>query len=899
MFLSSIELSNVRGVRHLKADALPDTGVIVIHGGNEAGKSTLLDAVKICLTEPHGSKAARPRGGFANFGAGWLKSADADAAPEITVSFHAGDYDVTIFKRFLKKPAAELTVRSPRRATLTGEAADKELGRILEESVDLSLLGALFLRQGDEGTAIAAAGLPSLTGALDAVTGAEPAEHSASGAGSVGSAEGAGDSALMLAVQREYALYFTGKSGKPTGEYSAAQSRVDAAVQAQAAAAEAMRQLEGYVEKHAQAKRTLTETEKVLPEVREEVAAKRTAAEAATAAQESLATQRTELDRAAHDVEHARAEVARRAELADVARNARAAVDELSPRVDAATTAAAEEADRRAAAAATLATAKEEREAARAVVAAARAAESAAADRAAAAELSARLTQLDALEDAVTAAGEAAAARGRVVSDADVSRAEAAAGELALATQLRAQAAAKLLFTAEPEASITVDGAAVTLPAGEETPVELAEGTVIGIGGITARFAAGAGARTDAVAREEAARSALADVLEELGCDSVEEVRARRDEHRALDEELGRARAELSGALRGDDLGELRARAKALAGAASEAESSCADDASDLPSLAEAEAALAEASDAVDRAEAELEPLRDKRAELELATLMAHRAAAGENLARAEATLASAEEDVALEELQSAESAAVAAHEELAQTVSATAARVAELAPELALKLLDGEVARETSILERQENAKKQLWSMESYIASAEGAAEALAMADAELAAAQAQLANVERRALAARRLLEVMERHRDAARQRYAEPFARKLSELARVVYGPEVYFDLDDELAVTTRTTGETTVPLADLSGGAKEQLALITRFAIAELAAGDSGEGVPIFIDDSLGSSDPQRVELMSTLVTDMGRKSQVIVLTCEPTRFERVAGRKEFDIEELKL
>ena len=47
-----------------------------------------------------------------------------------------------------------------------------------------------------------------------------------------------------------------------------------------------------------------------------------------------------------------------------------------------------------------------------------------------------------------------------------------------------------------------------------------------------------------------------------------------------------------------------------------------------------------------------------------------------------------------------------------------------------------------------------------------------------------------------------------------------------------------------------------LANLSGGAKEQLAILTRFAIAELVAESSAQGaVPVFIDDALGSTDPE--------------------------------------------
>ncbi len=46
MRLHSIEIHNVRGVEHLRVDELPETGVVVIHGENEAGKSTVARLLK-------------------------------------------------------------------------------------------------------------------------------------------------------------------------------------------------------------------------------------------------------------------------------------------------------------------------------------------------------------------------------------------------------------------------------------------------------------------------------------------------------------------------------------------------------------------------------------------------------------------------------------------------------------------------------------------------------------------------------------------------------------------------------------------------------------------------------------------------------------------------------------
>ena len=66
---------------------------------------------------------------------------------------------------------------------------------------------------------------------------------------------------------------------------------------------------------------------------------------------------------------------------------------------------------------------------------------------------------------------------------------------------------------------------------------------------------------------------------------------------------------------------------------------------------------------------------------------------------------------------------------------------------------------------------------------------------------------------------------------------------------------------------------VAWALLSGGAKEQAAVVTGLAIAELA-GDGG--VPFWIDDAIVFTDDVRVEGLKALLA--ATTAQVIVLTC---------------------
>ena len=125
MRIHRLELNNVRGIEHLVLDDLPESGVVVIHGENEAGKSTIVEALDVVLTEKHSGRSKRIRA---------LQPVGKDVAPEITAELSVGDYRFSIAKRWLSKKSCELHISSPRPAQFTGSQADDELERILSDT---------------------------------------------------------------------------------------------------------------------------------------------------------------------------------------------------------------------------------------------------------------------------------------------------------------------------------------------------------------------------------------------------------------------------------------------------------------------------------------------------------------------------------------------------------------------------------------------------------------------------------------------------------------------------------------------------------------------------------------------------------------------------------------------
>jgi hypothetical protein len=169
-----------------------------------------------------------------------------------------------------------------------------------------------------------------------------------------------------------------------------------------------------------------------------------------------------------------------------------------------------------------------------------------------------------------------------------------------------------------------------------------------------------------------------------------------------------------------------------------------------------------------------------------------------------------------------------------------------------------------------------------------DGLAERRDQAAAARDAATAEFARYTARAEARRRLYVALKDARDAAHLAYVGPLREKITSLGRVVFGPSVSVDVGDDLRVRSRTLDGRTVPFESLSVGAREQLSVLTRLSCAMLVAEDGG--VPVMLDDTLGFSDPRRLEAMGAVLALAGASCQVIVLTSYPDRYRQVGGAR---------
>lgn len=1002
--IHSLSLDHVAGVRHAEL-TVPDHGVTVVHGPNERGKSTLLKAFQLLLSDYKStSSAAKVR---------VLKSTFADEPTTVAASLTVGPHRLEITKSFNKGAGTcILTVHTPRPERVTGAEAVGRFSEILRSELDADLLAALTVEQGDTPGVLAVAGI----GALDrALAGAGAGDSAGDGAGEGDGAEGddgtgaePGGAAdrLIAAIDAEYGRYYTAKTGKPTGELRAAVEALDAATErldrcrreyedAQALIAEADRLTEARSAVHRR-----------IPDAEAEADQARRDHEEARRARDLVDRARDALGRARADVTLAETQRDRRA--ADVAAldREREALAAAEAEVTGLATAAQEERRRLGTIDATRELVRRRR---RLVRTATGAVEAAVEARSAAATLDERRRQLaesTAAEDRTRAAEQVVAENPATAEGLAAIR--QADQDLVLAGKLRDAAATAVTVTGPAGAEAVVDGETRPLDGGVD--LRAVRETTIGLGEYEVVVTPARDVR-DAQAEVDDARQARDRLLAAWGVGDVAEAEQLARRRVTAGEAVTEARIAFSRVTGGRSLGELREEVDALTRRAEEAYRrwrtsalALAEDVGDSPAgdggPAGAPESGAVAGDPVDAAGGEAPdagvdvpdpagcarrlvtdwgltpagddaPAGDTRADQATAdqdsasgdTQADQAGTAGEPRADQDSASGDAQADRAgtdaavpdaggpddLETLGTVdaalESLAETLHDERDRVARGAVAvrwetrraecerqsgRIARMEEELRqaresrsdaaldeavdaarradedrtavldehrrdlgdrdvdvlARLAAGAADRVTHVRQEDVRLREQLSHATGALGRSGGAAERFRAAEADHARAARSAEAVRARAAAAELLHRETHAARREARERHAAPFTRAFDQLASVVFGRGVHFEFSADLAVVRRVAGGEVLETGQLSGGAQEQVALLSRLAVATLVG--SGGSVPIIIDDALGNTDPERLKLMNAVLGMLGDDHQVIVLTCDPGRFDRIGG-----------
>ncbi|WP_297009307.1 AAA family ATPase [uncultured Corynebacterium sp.] len=895
LILHSLTLDHVAGVDHAHLE-LPETGVVVVHGPNEMGKSTLLAAFDLLLSDTGvNSKAGRVRA---------LKSATEDVATTVSAEMTIAGYRLAIRKSFNKSSGrCELTVTSPRPENLTGRQAAERFGELLAEGVDTTLVKALTIRQGASLDILAATGIPSLEQALggDAPDGA--------GISGGGSAED-GAAALIGRIADEYQRYFT-PGGKASKELVAAEKSL----------AEATEDHQAATGRYSQAQSLIAELEQLTAEKATVAKQEPVAVEAATGAEQALVEGRA----AVAELDGLRKAVTAAAGVRDLAdQRARVRGDRVSDLTDAEKTVAElDEAVREAAAAAELeaqttvglqeklGVVRRRSRVASAWVARVEALDRRRAAEKRAGELTDRITAATDIADEVRELG--GEVEDNPVTDAVLASLRAADATLYQAVSVRDAVATTVEVDGPDGAAVTVGGESRDLREGSTT-VHVTGRQEIGLGDWTVtvtpardvrevsedvtraraeldRLLAASGVGDLAEAEDVAAqrqtaterhREAVLRLTQITGSATVEDLRAQRDRESAeasrfgsrADEALAQVRAEdpegvvdLAGvpAVVGDESGEV-----------GEVSATAAD------LTAVADAAVREADriqedlDQVMRAGAAVR-LEGRRAELERATAGRDRLAAA--LA---ADRENRDDDALANDVAEATTALAGAQEALAEAEERTG--VIDL--QTLTSLVEGAAARVRRLRERAEEAGHSVSRVTGALGEHAGVADEVENTRIALQRAERAHRRVSAQAEAAALLYREVQDALARARERYEAPLRATVEKLARTLYGAPVHFEFGDDLSPARRSLDGVTLDTTQLSGGAREQISVLTRLAVADLVGG--GDAVPVFIDDALGFSDRGRIDRMNAVLDTLGRDHQIIVLTCDLDRFDGIAG-----------
>ncbi len=168
------------------------------------------------------------------------------------------------------------------------------------------------------------------------------------------------------------------------------------------------------------------------------------------------------------------------------------------------------------------------------------------------------------------------------------------------------------------------------------------------------------------------------------------------------------------------------------------------------------------------------------------------------------------------------------------------------------------------------------------------GLAEELERARGELDIACAELAREEAEAKAWKLLMDTLREAEREAKETFLGPVRDRLKPYLRMLF-PDTELRLrEDTLDIVSLVRGGVEEPFDDLSVGAREQVAVLTRLAFADLLR-EKDRPVALILDDPLVNSDDERFDRMQLALRKAAETLQIVVLTCHEARYETLGAK----------
>lgn len=861
MKLNRIAVTDFRKLSRVTVEGLRP-GLNVIVGDNEVGKSTLLAAMRAALFERY-----RVTGQVVED----MLPYGRQARPTIEIDFSKDGVSYRLMKAFAQRPEALLIGDGQQ---WSGDAADDELARILgftrpgrgesKPEQHHGVFGMMWVTQGASHQG------PTVSAAREQLAGALERE--------VGEVAGGEHGRVLLQRAQERLEQFWDKRRRPRGDYAKAIEELETLKAQREAVAGRLASLEAEIDRLGEVRQrleahgasgTIEKARQVLGE-----------AERAVAALDGLRQQATNAENALKLAELKQAEAARKhADRQGLQQAVRQAIVDIEDKRSAAETARAQltrlESDAEAAGAAAEAAVRAEQEARQAL----QALELAETGRRLRESLAAGHKQLAMAEELE---GRRLAALATVASnpiDANaIARLEALSARLREAQARRDAAAVRLQLRPQYGGGAEIDGEIVAsdeLVITRQTTLHL-----FGYGEIHIQPGGGVTGVEEAL---HAAEGELAEALAKIGQPDIEAARAAWDRRRAAEQELPFLTSSLS-AVAPQGLDRLRqdveARTTELAALGPEQPDISAE------AVEAAKRALREAADRAEEARHRAEAARNATHGARSALAIAIEREAATTLAGQQArdALTAARLIAADTELEEQAQAAAQALEAARHAYHEADLSLRQAQPEAALLKRDmaqRELDRLAADIDGLKQSRIQLEASLQALGR-EGLGEQLAALDGQIALTEQQLQRRHVEARAAALLHDTLVQAQRETKERWLRPIHdRALPYLNLLHAGSEVVLD-EDTLELSALRRDNLLESFGDLSMGAREQVAVITRLALADILS-DAGHTSCLVLDDPLVNADERRLERMHLVLHRAAQRHQILILTCRERDF----------------
>ncbi|WP_215767261.1 AAA family ATPase [Gluconobacter cerinus] len=168
------------------------------------------------------------------------------------------------------------------------------------------------------------------------------------------------------------------------------------------------------------------------------------------------------------------------------------------------------------------------------------------------------------------------------------------------------------------------------------------------------------------------------------------------------------------------------------------------------------------------------------------------------------------------------------------------------------------------------------------------GLADRTAAAYEEVEAARIAFQRVTDEAQTLKALRSTLDDARNETSAKFVGPVAaRAKRHIERLFSGCELTFSEDLGLESVVRAGVDESC--ASLSRGTQEQLAVLTRIAFADMLL-EEGKPVSLILDDPLVYSDDARLDTMIEILSEAATRMQVVILTCRDRAFRHVPGNR---------